>query len=77
MPEVIGSARGATKQQLLREVARRREGPVLVGTRPILTAVDHGLVISAVRLSSLALTDRQSSPSAKRRSIDRSFVIVP
>lgn len=47
--EVIGSANRAAKQQLLRDVGRRKEGPVLVGTRPILTAVDHGLVISAAR----------------------------
>lgn len=49
MTEVIGSAKRAAKQQLLRKVARREEGPVLVGTRPILTAVDQGLVISAAR----------------------------
>lgn len=70
--EVIGSASRAAKQQLLREVARRKEGPVLVGTRPILTAVDHGLVISAARHLLPDLPSRQYLPCAKGPSVVRS-----
>lgn len=73
MTEVIGSASRAAKQQLLREVARREEGPVPVGTRPILTAVGHGLVISAARRLLMGLPSSQAGNTCRAPTNGLSF----